>query len=381
MSDTTILYGMPHSLYTGKTRSYLRKQGVRYEERVPDALFAERVLPAIGRAIFPVVVLPGGEIVQDTVAILDRLETDGVPLSAYPEGARQRAAACLIELYAVVGLTRHAMHYRWSYRDEQEHFLRDQFSAAGGARAEAVMAKMNGYLPMLGVSPETIPAIEQSYGELLDLLEEHFAHEPYLFGGQPSVGDYGLLGPLFAHLGRDPVPADIMKRRAPKVFRWTERMNAADPDTPEFPGYPAGFLSDDAIPPTVEALLVHIARELVPELDALAEFFRRFAAEGGVEEGAFATEKPHQRTVGSFATSFRNVPITGSAQPYTLWLWQRVTDTWSQADAQGRAAIEDLFARTGLASLLSPHIPLRVGRRDHREVWQRGVIGEGLRGA
>ncbi len=375
MHGTTILYGMPHSLYTGKTRSYLRKQGIRYEERVPDALFVQRVLPEIGRAIFPVVVLPGGEIVQDTVAIVDRLEQQGMPLTAYPAGPRQRAAACLIELFAVVGLTRHAMHYRWSYRDEQEHFLIDQFSAAGGDRAVAVMAKMNSYLPMLGVSAETIPEIEQSYAELLDLLEAHFSQHPYLLGGQPSVGDYGLLGPLFAHLGRDPVPADIMKRRAPKVFRWTERMNAADADTPEFPGHTAGFVPDDEVPATTRALLAHIAKELVPELDDLAAFFHAFAAGNEPKEGDFATEKPHQRAVGSFPTSFRGVPITGSAQPYTLWLWQRVTDTFAQADAQGRAGIAEMFAAAGLSGLLHPSIPLRVDRRDHREVWQAGAIG------
>lgn len=375
MNDTTLLYGMPHSLYTGKTRSYLRKQGIRYEERVPDALFSERVLPAIGRAIFPVVVLPSGEIVQDTVAIVDRFEAQGVPLTAYPAGPRQRASACLIELFAVVGLTRHAMHYRWSYRGEQEHFLLDQFSATGGARAEAVMAKMNSYLPLLGVTPETVSEIERSYAELLDLLEAHFAHHPYLFGGQPSVGDYGLLGPLFAHLGRDPVPADIMKRCAPKVFRWTERMNATDADMPEFPGHGTGFLADDAIPPTIEALLAHVARELVPELDDLASFFREFAAEHDLQDGAFATEKPHQRAVGSFPTSFRGVAITGPAQPYTLWLWQRITDTFEQADKAGRAGIRDLFDRAGLASLLNPAIPVRVGRRDHREVWEGGAGG------
>ena len=32
---------------------------------------------------------------------------------------------------------------------------------------------------------------------------------PYLLGGRPSIADFGFMAPLFAHLGRDPVPAAL----------------------------------------------------------------------------------------------------------------------------------------------------------------------------
>ena len=40
---------------------------------------------------------------------------------------------------------------------------------------------------MLGVTRDTIPAIEASYLTVLDLLEAHLCRHPYQFGGQPSL--------------------------------------------------------------------------------------------------------------------------------------------------------------------------------------------------
>jgi glutathione S-transferase len=371
--DPVILYGAPHSLYTGKTRAYLRKQGIRYVERsTADTRFRSEVVPVIGRGIIPVVVLPDGTVVQDTVDILDRFERAGVPNSAYPPGARQRVLAHVAELYAVVALTRHAMHFRWSYAGEQERFLADAFaSGSGAASADQVMARMQSYLPMLGVTSATIPEIETSYLALLDLLEAHFAEHPYLFGGQPSVGDYGLLGPLFAHLGRDPVPADLMKRRAPKVFRWLERMNASDPDMPEYGERGAGYLPDDAVPATLEPLFRHMADELFPELTDKITMLRRFVADTDPQEGAPVTDKPHQRIVGTVRTAFRGVPFESGVQPYMLYLWQRITDARDVFAPEDRRRVDDWLEGVGLAGLLTAGRPVRVERVRHIEVWGR----------
>lgn len=371
--DPVILYGAPHSLYTGKTRAYLRKQGIRYVERTTaDPRFRLEVVPVIGRGIIPVVVLPDGMMVQDTVDILDHFERTGVPNSAYPPGARQRVLAYVAELYAVVVLTRHAMHYRWSYASEQERFLAEAFaSGSGAATADQVMARMQSYLPMLGVTPATIPAIETSYLEVLGLLEAHFAEYPFLFGSQPSLGDYGLLGPLAAHLGRDPVPADMMKRRAPKVFRWLERMNAPDCDMPEYGERDAGYLPGDTVPTTLEPLFRHMADELFPELTDKAAMLRRFVADTNPQEGQPVTDKPHQRIVGSVRTSFRGVPFESGVQPYMLFLWQRITDARDALTPEDRRSVDTWLEGVGLARLLTADRPIRVERVGHIEVWGR----------
>jgi hypothetical protein len=90
-------------------------------------------------------------------------------------------------------------------------------------------------------------AIEQAYETLLDALNQHFRQSPYLLGGVPSVGDFGLLSSFYAHLGRDPYPADQMRRRAYFVLRWVERMNAADADMPEFPDMAHAYAADDGL--------------------------------------------------------------------------------------------------------------------------------------
>lgn len=367
------LYGVPHSLYTGKTRAYLRKQGIDYVERLPtDPVFRERVLPQLGRSIIPVVTLPDGRLIQDSVEILDHFETLGVRVSARPPGARQRVVAHLLELYAVVGLTRHAMHYRWSYLGEQQHFLRQQFAlGAGEEAADKLMQRMHSYLPMLGVTAATIPVIEASFEQLLDTLEAHFAAHPYLLGGRPSIGDYGMLGPLYAHLGRDPVPAGILCRRAPRVLRWLERMNAPDPDMPEFPDRPAEYLPDDRIPGTIKALLRQAAAELMPELlDKLAALSAHVDRTNPAD-GSPVVPKPHQRSIGSVLTHFRGVAHESGVQPYMLYLWQRVGDAYEALSGRDRQSVRALLSECGLLPVLEAPRPFRVERSRHREVWRR----------
>lgn len=371
MPDAYILYGLPHSLYTGKIRAYLRKQGIRYVERAPSHPgYRDEVLPQIKRSIIPVLVCPDGTIVQDSVDILDHFEAQGVPVSARPPGPRQLIAAHVLEIYGSVGMTRHAMHYRWSYADRQAAFLQDAFAGRGDSQtATAAMGRMASYLPVLGVTAETIPAIEESYERLLDILQAHFAVHPYLFGGRPSLGDYGLLGPLFAHLARDPAPEAIMKARAPKVFRWVERMNAPDADTPEYRDYPDVYLPDDEIAPTLRALLVHAAEELFPELTDKLDFLRRHVRELAPAPGDPVAAKPHQRMIGRVETTFRGAPFESGAAPYTMYLWQRITDDYAAMSDEAKASVRALLADCGLTAFLDAERPFRVERRDHIEVW------------
>lgn len=370
-----ILYGLPHSLYTGKVRAYLRKRGLAYVERSPaHPDFRAEVVPRIGRAIIPVLQLPDGAYVQDSADIIDHLDRDAPRPGAVPEAALQRVVALVVQLYAVAGLTRHAMHYRWSCFDEQSAFLTHAFRAGGDDKgAQAVMARMAGYLPMLGVTAETAPAIKGSYHDLLDALEGHFARHPYLLGGAPSIGDYALFGPLFAHLGRDPVPSQIMKNRAPSLFRWTERMQAPDADMPEFPDHAPDFLPDDAVADSLAPLLRHMGLDLFPGLQDMAAALALHVADHDPAEGAPVTGKPHQRILTTIRTRFRGVPHDSGVQPYLFYLWQKITDSVDALDADTRQRVATELDRHGLGELLTIARPIRVERRDHREVWGRRI--------
>ena len=274
--DPYVLYAMPASLYSGKARSYLRPHQIEYVERAPgDPRYSSEIEPVIGRWIIPVLQAPDGTITQDTVDIIDTLDATVAPeRSAYPASAVQRTVAHLLELFGGEGLLRPAMHYRWDFDDVNVPFLAKDFSAAlalGGddATREAVFAfaseRMRSATAAFGVTEELVAGIERSYGEFLDLFDNHLAGSPYLLGGRPTIADYGFFGPLYAHLARDPYPSVLMKQRAQRVWRWVERMQAPVQDASEFGDYGDSLFADDGIPDTLRSLLSYIGDEYLDE--------------------------------------------------------------------------------------------------------------------
>ena len=68
--------------------------------------------------------------------------------------------------------------------------------------AEKQMDRMQNAGKSFGAVPATFELVESLYCTLIEKLDKHFAQYPYLLGGKPSIGDFGLMAPLFAHLGR-----------------------------------------------------------------------------------------------------------------------------------------------------------------------------------
>jgi hypothetical protein len=183
-----VLWGAPLSLYTGKLRSYLVKKGIPHVEcSPPHPVFQTRILPAIGYFVIPVLEAPDGTIHQETTLIIEHLEERFPEPRLTPATPVQTTVAMLIDAIASEGLLRPAMHYRWSqpHLATNEPFLRAEFGRVASASrnrkerdaaAAPAMQAMQAYLPALGVTPATIPAIEQAYEAVLDVLEAHFVH-------------------------------------------------------------------------------------------------------------------------------------------------------------------------------------------------------------
>jgi hypothetical protein len=76
----------------------------------------------------------------------------------------------------------------------------------------------------VGSSPETAPVIEASFQRLIGLMEPLLSTCPYLFGGTPSLADFGLSG-QFAQLLSDPTPGAMIRAQAPNLVRWIARMD------------------------------------------------------------------------------------------------------------------------------------------------------------
>lgn len=367
-----LLYGLPHSLYSGIARSYLRTQGIAFREvssHHPD--FASQIKPVIQRSIVPVLVTPAGEIIQDSLDIIDHFERQQSRYPAYPDTPLQRILAILIQYYGSQSLLRHAMHYRWSYLEQQYDFLYDAFAhGAPPGVADMLMQRMQSYLPGLGVNAASIAPIEASYHELLAILNRHFSEHPFLFGGRPSVADYGLIGPLFAHLGRDPVPAGMMKREAPRVYRWVERMLAPGLDTVEFPEYGTDWIAQDAIPDSLAALLQLISKDMLPELTDKLAFLDTWVAENQPADGEPVSAKAHQRMIGQVNTRFRGVAVTAGVEPYLLYLLRRASSAMAKLDDSDRQRVTAALGSVGLLDAVPAPRPYSVGRRQHIEVWE-----------
>lgn len=375
------LYAMPASLYSAKARSYLRKRRIEYVERAnghPD--YQQRVVLAIGRRIIPVLETPDGELIQDTVEIIDFLEqAEPREQSIYPPGAVQRAVAHVLELFGGEGLLRPAMHYRWNFDETNLRFLMSDFGGALAAGGDEIKREaafnlasdlMRKVAVGIGVTPDLTEEIERSYAEFLELFSIHLRCAPYLLGGLPSNGDFGFIGPLWAHLARDPFPSTLMKREAWPVYRWAERMNAPDHDCSEYVDYPPQFFPDDHIPGSLRALLSYIAREYVPELVAQVGFIDHYlATEDGIAQGTIVGGKPARRAIGTVTFAWRGREITTRVLPYRLLLLQRLQDAVRQGSPEEQRQTRALFAECGLEPLLDLRARRSVSRQNHHEVW------------
>lgn len=370
---------MPGSLYSAKARAYLRKNRIDHVERPPGhPRYLGEVVPAIGRWIIPVLELPDGTLVQDTVDIIDHLIAAGAGPTVYPPTPVLRVVAHLLELFGGEGLLRPAMHYRWNFDEDNLAFLRDDF--AGGlvpgagpeeraAAFDAASGRMRRAATAFGVVPDLVPTVEASYLEFLDLLAAHLETGPYLLGGAPTVADYAFMGPLSPHLARDPHPGLLMKRRAWRVWRWVERMNAPVEDAGEYVDPPTALFPDDGVPATLRALLGYVGEEHVPELVAQVAAIDDWLGDHAVDVGEVVGGRPDRRMLGTATCRWRGHELTTSVVPYRLYLLQRLQAAYDAAPAAARAAVEGLFDPAGLSVLLRLRPRRRLERRDNREVW------------
>lgn len=378
VSNQYTLYGMAASLYTGKVRAYMRRNHVPFrEEKAGDERFNNVVTKEVGRWIIPVIETPDGAYVQDGTDILDYFESRGFSKqSIYPGDPKLKVIAHVFELYGGEGMLRAAMHYRWNFDETNLNFLRATFEDVlpNGLSAEErdpiflhASGRMRKAAVAFGVIPETYETIESTYAEFLSLFNAHLESWPYLFGGAPTLGDYGLFSPLYAHLARDPKPLHLMQTRAPRVFRWTERMNMPETfqDEATLKSGP-GLFEFDALPETLKALMVFIAEDYLPEITAHIDFTNNWL------RGQDAPQlKPGVlgRGIGMTTFDWRGHSISTVVMPYRFYLLQRLTDAFEALNNTDRAEVEGLFDKTGLSPILRMKTTRRVVRENHLEGW------------
>jgi len=375
------LYAIPGSLYAGKIRSYLRKQGIPYEEcAAGSSYFKETIVEKVGRWIIPVIEAEDGSLLQDGADIIDHFEAAGERrMPTQPEDLVVRAVSYLFEMYGGEGMLRPAMHYRWNFDDDNLAFVKDDFCAGLAPGDDAAMGeqvfnmvstRMRGVMGTFGVSDESIPTVEKSYKEFLTLFNDHLEGSPYLLGGLPSRGDYGLIAPLYAHLGRDPNPALLMKKVAPRVWRWVERMNSTDHRAPEYLDFNQAYFTADTIPETLKKLMVYVAEDYLPEISAHVAFANKWIADHpGIKEGTLGLKSPGERIIGKAKFEWRGIELETIVMPYRFYMLQRMQAVAASADDAAQAAIRALFAGSGLEAMLDLRTTRPVERKNYAEIW------------
>ena len=355
-----ILWGGPLSTYTAKARAYLIKKRIPYREVFPaHPDFGSRVVPTTGFFVIPVLEAPDGTVISDTSDIIDYLEARFPEPCFTPSTPLQCAVADLLCAFGSEGLNQPSMHYRWSYLNQHGDFIKAEFGRAVSpsrsrderiAVAAGAMELMTSHLPRLGICAETIPAIEAAYLDLLDSLDEHFLHHPYLLGGRPSMADFGFMAALYAHLSRDPVPADLMKSRAPNVHRWTERMNVANIDDGEFPDAENDYPADDAIPKTLEPVLALAFRDWGPELIAATAHYNAWIdSNPSLATGQVVSETGEPAvhpSLGLISYKWQGVTVHRNCAPQTLWHFDRAAARARTLKGDAANRWKALLART-----------------------------------
>ncbi|WP_417470986.1 glutathione S-transferase family protein [Maricaulis sp.] len=364
------LIGTAVSLYTGKVRGYLRWKNAAFREQLSTVeVYKSIILPRVGWPVVPVLLHEDGSehgvAVQDTTEIIDYVEAREPGPSVYPDGPVQKLAALILELFGDEWLVIPAMHYRWAYNRDfaQAEFGATSFPDLPPAEQVAAVQKsvdfFSGTLPVLGINPDSVAAVEASFEAFLAAFDAHLAQHDFLFGSRPSIGDYGFLGPLYAHLLRDPASGEIMERLAPRVADWARRTHA-----PQH-ALTGDFLEKDEIPPTLMPILEMFAAQQLPVL------FDTAAALGEWGEANPDTQEL-PRILGFnkavIGHGDNRVETDRAIIPYPLWMLQRVTDHLASLDGDARHRAEEMLRSIDAAKLIDFSLPTRLKRENFKLV-------------
>jgi len=359
--DTYRQYSWPVSPYSAKTRSYLQYKNIPHELITVNVLTMKRSIEKkLGFMIMPVIIGPNDEVLQDSAIIIDTLEERFAQPSIIPDGPTQNLISNLIELHADEWMTIIAMHTRWN-TPQNARFAQREFgkyslpflpSFTHPRIGKIIAKKMASYLPILGVTSATAPAIEAWLKELLAALDQHFAEHTYLLGGRACRGDFALYGPLQAHVQRDPGSRHFIDAH-PNVDAWIKRLTNAQHTEP------SEFLANDEIPSTLRPLIKRIFTEQFP---ALQETVSRI--ENWCEANPGQEKIP--RSLGMLEFQLGERSEKRKALVFGVWKLQRVLDQYQALDSKPRKAVDEYLDQVDGLEAMQINIKHRLIRKNYR---------------
>ena len=407
------LFSWEHSYFSGKVRAYLRFKermgdlGAGFEDilATPELLIG-LLTPATGSAAIPQVQAADGSWVQDSSDIIDFIEQRHSQVPVIPslvDAPRQALASHLIEMLADEWMVVPGFWERWYYSlpgAEPNHARYNAMQwgsvfAAGAPGKDRLAAGENLFEDMFGISEARsnpigvyaglvdlgcTEATEQAWWasmeNILGLLDTHFDSHDYLLGGLPTLGDFGLLGPLYAHLYRDATSGYLLRTQHPVVSEWVERCNGDNVNARyygqklyslseggELIARPATSnggqcLGDDQVPASLDALVAVFFEEMWPMLTSTMEKTAAFiasdahAAGGELPAKTFTADPPwqaHQTGHGALTHEFEigGLRARRMVTPYHVFMLQRVAGVLEAVtrDAGNRDSVSTWLAQ------------------------------------
>ncbi len=353
------LYGSEMSYFSGKARAYLHWKGVEFTEIAPGpAIMKNEIIANIGWPVIPVLKTPDGDYVQDTSDIIAHFEKPGGDMQALPGTPLQLLVTYLLQLFADEWMTLPAMHYRWNHNEEWIYSEFGKNAAPDGTPEEqyeagkAVGQRFRSFVPMLGITEETAPGVEMAYEQFLSDFSAHLEKLPYLLGTRASYADFALIGPLYAHQYRDKMTGEHMKRTAPKVADYVERVISGEGKTGE-------LIPNDDVPRTLLPILKVALGEHVPVLTATIDLFNTWA-----ETAAPRTEVPRGLGMVPFATGGHAGMI--AARTFSLLRLQDALDAYQLMLPSDKRRADAMLSAVDAESFKTLRIDPRVTRRNYK---------------
>lgn len=349
-------FSLEMSLYSGKTRAYLRHKDLPFADRPVRLWTGVRLYRIVNAMVIPVLRTPQGEWLQDTAHIIDTLEARHPQRPMVPTTPVQRLAAYLLELWGDEFWLPPAMHYRWNFEENVDQLLMPEAGRAllplAPRPLQRIVARKLGatprsFLPGLGVRADQLGLIEAWTESMCDRLDAHFAQHPYLLGSRACIADFGLIGPLYAHLGRDPYPARELIGKRRHLAAWVQRVQ--QPDAAALAGR-GSFLADDALPETLSPIFASIFGELSPFLEATLAQMHSVLQQRD-------RSKPLPRALGVVTCPYGEDHYRQQARSFVLWKWQRLRDVMAALSPPQREATQRAFSRWPSLPLLTTTLP------------------------
>lgn len=347
MKDLYTLHGWHLSYYTGKVLCYLRYKGIAFEgPRASAWTLLWHVKRRFGAAVMPVLVTPQGEWLQDSGDIIARMEQRYPQRSITPDDAVVRFASALIEAWGDEWWIPVAMHSRWIYPENYALFERDAgrqllpgFPRFVQNMAVAKVAdSLRAMLHNAGVRASHAEVLEAWTRNMLDLLDAHFATQPYLFGQAPMLGDFGLVGTMYGHLGRDPWPAREWIAPRPHLRAWIDRMAQTQPAT-------------QAVPAPV------ISPTLLPVISTIFAEFTTYVAQVNAQVNAAVVTRPAgaflHRSLGDVQLPTSAGTLVRKALPFSVWKAQSVLRCFTSMSQEEQALVRAWAAPLGGEAFLN----------------------------